>query len=195
MLQLPVTSYILLGLLTLRDMSGYDLKLFADRTLPYIYESPAKSQIYSELRRLEGLGLITMEAIEQASRPDKRLYSITAAGREAIEQWLVRAELERDTYKSFFLLRMFLGHLMPSTALLELLQKRKQQVEGDLQACEEKEWDLQDRLAGPISAPYLRYPLFVLEYTMARLQGELSWLNERLPQFTQQEDTGKAPPG
>ena len=48
----PTTSYILLGMLSSQEMSGYDLKQQLDKSLYPCYDSPAKSQIYGELRRL-----------------------------------------------------------------------------------------------------------------------------------------------
>ena len=62
----PVTAYALLGLLTFGDeLTGYELKQRADVTLRFYWVSPAMSQIYSELRRLTGLGLVRADA-----RPD-----------------------------------------------------------------------------------------------------------------------------
>ena len=84
MMNLPTTSYILLGMLSAQERSGYDLKLLLDKQVHHVYWSPAKSQIYGELRRLEQAGLTTMTEVEQTNRPDKRLYRITPAGREAL---------------------------------------------------------------------------------------------------------------
>jgi DNA-binding PadR family transcriptional regulator len=46
------------------------------------------SQIYAELRRLTELGLVSEKHVRQATRPDKRVYTITAAGRRALRDWL-----------------------------------------------------------------------------------------------------------
>jgi len=43
---LPTTSYVILGLLTFREMSGYDLKQLINKSITHFYWSPAKSQIY-----------------------------------------------------------------------------------------------------------------------------------------------------
>jgi DNA-binding PadR family transcriptional regulator len=45
------------------------------------------SQIYHELRRMNDLGWVEMEREEQESRPDRKVYSITPAGREALTSW------------------------------------------------------------------------------------------------------------
>jgi DNA-binding PadR family transcriptional regulator len=59
-MRLPTTSYILLGMLSSQELSGYDMKLLLDKHIHHIYWSPAKSQIYGELRRLEREGLTAM---------------------------------------------------------------------------------------------------------------------------------------
>ena len=45
------------------------------------------SQIYPELARLEAQGMVTYQVVEQTDRPDKKIYSITDAGRVALQQW------------------------------------------------------------------------------------------------------------
>ncbi len=93
---LPTTSYVILGLLTFREMSGYDLKQLINKSITHFYWSPAKSQIYGELRRLESHGLVTMREVPQTLRPDKRLYQITPQGTEAMLKWLETSGVEAD---------------------------------------------------------------------------------------------------
>jgi len=109
----PTTSYILLGMLSSQEMSGYDLKQQLDKSLYTCYDSPAKSQIYGELRRLTQQGWATVMDVTQTHRPDKRVYRITPAGRAALQQWLVSPDVESDGFKSPLLLRLFFGHLVP----------------------------------------------------------------------------------
>ena len=42
-MNLPTTSYILLGMLNAQERSGYDLKLLLDKQVHHVYWSPAKS--------------------------------------------------------------------------------------------------------------------------------------------------------
>jgi DNA-binding PadR family transcriptional regulator len=99
-LKLPTTSYIILGLLTFEEMSGYDLKLLADRSVKYFYWSPTKSQIYSELRRLESHGLVTMREVIQERRPDKRIYTITQPDERPCNNGWHRQKLNRHVQES-----------------------------------------------------------------------------------------------
>lgn len=82
----PIT-YGVLGLLAMwGPLSGYDLKRLFDHMLSPMWGA-AHSQIYHELRRMKDLGWVEMEREEQESRPDRKVYSITQAGREALVSW------------------------------------------------------------------------------------------------------------
>lgn len=129
--ELPQTSYAVLGLLSFQPMSGYDVKQFADRSISHFYWSPAKSQVYAELRRLKGEGLVTEEHVEQDTRPDKRIYAITPEGRTRLSNWLNSGELELDVFKSALMLKLFLGKSAGINSLITL-------VEQNLAANEEK---------------------------------------------------------
>lgn len=82
----PIT-YGVLGLLAFwGPLSGYDLKRLFDHILSPMWGA-AHSQIYHELRRMEELGWVEMKREEQESRPDRKVYSMTEAGREALASW------------------------------------------------------------------------------------------------------------
>jgi PadR family transcriptional regulator AphA len=82
----PIT-YAILGLLAFwGPLSGYDIKRLFDHMLSTMWGA-AQSQIYKELRRMKALGWVEMEREEQESRPDRKIYSITDQGHEALRQW------------------------------------------------------------------------------------------------------------
>jgi DNA-binding PadR family transcriptional regulator len=187
--ELPNTSYIILGLLTLGEKSGYDLKWMLDRSFRHFYWAPAKSQIYGELRRLEAQGLVTARDVAQEQRPDKRLYRLTPEGHEAIQHWMVEEDVKVDRYKSPFLAKLFFGHMLPRERLFALLDTRRRQLTQDITSAEEKQQELQSRLSDEQD---LLFPLLTLEYKLACFHAELDWLNqtlhrlqERLPATTE----------
>ena len=82
----PIT-YGILGLLAFwGPLSGYDIKHLFDHTLAPMWGA-AHSQIYKELRRMNDLGWVDMEREEQDSRPDRKVYSITEKGNDALRRW------------------------------------------------------------------------------------------------------------
>jgi DNA-binding PadR family transcriptional regulator len=186
-LKLPTTSYVILGLLTFREMSGYDLKLLADRSIKDFYWSPTKSQIYGELRRLELHGLATMREVIQERRPDKRIYTITPAGRAAMQQWLARTDVKPDTYKSQLLLKLFFGHLVSAQHLIALVAERQQELQVYLGQCQDKLQDLQDRSPDLLTEEAGIFPLLTLQHTMAKAQADLAWVQATLQTLQQRQ--------
>lgn len=81
----------LLGLLTVADLHGYDLKQLCDHLL-----SPGRpvkqGQVYATLHRLERDGNIAVVAVEQDDGPERRRYALTPRGRSEVADWLLTPE-------------------------------------------------------------------------------------------------------
>jgi PadR family transcriptional regulator, regulatory protein AphA len=127
------TSYALLGLLATHEMSGYDIKAFADDTVRHFW-AISYGQIYPELRQLEELGLVESEEAAVGGRR-RTVYRPTQRGREELEGWLgepVEASMEiRDE----LLLRFFFSdHGAPEDRerLLQAMLKRHQDMSRKL---------------------------------------------------------------
>ena len=75
---LAATSWALLGMLSYEhELSGYDIRKCSDWSMRFFYGSPAYSQIYSELKKLEQLGLVTSRVETSGGTRNRRLYKIT----------------------------------------------------------------------------------------------------------------------
>jgi len=105
----PIT-YGILGLLAYwGPMSGYDVKHMFDHTLAAMWGA-AHSQIYKELRRMKELGWVEMEREERESRPDRKVYTVTEQGLEALRKWQGQpAEIMQ--LRDELLLKMLFGSL------------------------------------------------------------------------------------
>ena len=61
---LPATSWAVLGMLAFdEELSGYELKKWADHSLRFFFWSPAISNIYGELKRLQRLGYVVAREV------------------------------------------------------------------------------------------------------------------------------------
>src|ERR1700684_4158567 len=78
----------LLALLAKEPAHGYELKLALEQTFGAAYPSPNIGQIYVTLKRLEADGLVRSQDVEQTTRPNKRVYELTPAGRDAVAAWV-----------------------------------------------------------------------------------------------------------
>ena len=112
MQQLATTGYAILGVLSFnRELSGYDVKKWADASLRFFYWSPALSQVYTELGRLERRGLVSSRTVPRDEVRDKRVFRITDLGREQLARWVDEAPVEVPVLKHSVVLRAWLGHL------------------------------------------------------------------------------------
>jgi PadR family transcriptional regulator AphA len=107
-IQLTPTSYIVLGLLSVfaGEATPYDLKRAAAATVGQFWTLP-HSQLYSEPARLARAGYLT-ESQEQGGRR-RKLYSLTATGAQALEDWLHVFTPEPYVLRDLALLKLFFG--------------------------------------------------------------------------------------
>jgi DNA-binding PadR family transcriptional regulator len=119
---LPLTAWAVLGVLAFPgERSGYEIKSWADRSLRFFYWSPALSQVYRELRRLEDIGYVTATLAPQDELRNKRLYRITDTGRAALKAWAARSPASPPVMKHGVMLRVWLGHLLGPDELRAVL--------------------------------------------------------------------------
>lgn len=122
---LSTTSYALLSLLVIDSgsddgLTGYELKQRADRTLKFYWVSPAMSQIYTELDRLSSHEFVTADEDSSGRRTTKH-FSITPAGRQALQTWLRTSEHEFPVLKHPIALRLMLGAMMGADEVRDML--------------------------------------------------------------------------
>ena len=83
---LTTTSYAVLGLLSVKPWSSYELTQQMDRSLGRVWPR-AVSKLYEEPKKLASHGL-ARSATQQDGRRSRTVYSITARGRRALAEWL-----------------------------------------------------------------------------------------------------------
>jgi DNA-binding PadR family transcriptional regulator len=83
---LTPTSYAILGLLSLRQWTTYELAQQMDRALGQFWPRAA-SKLYEEPKKLVRLGLATATDDAIGKRP-RTMYAITAKGRRALRSWV-----------------------------------------------------------------------------------------------------------
>jgi DNA-binding PadR family transcriptional regulator len=99
------------------ESSGYDLAKGFDASVANFWMATPQ-QLYRELDRLAEQGLIQARVVHQERRPNKRMYSLTESGREAIRRFTATAP-------------------KPSVIRDELLVKVQASDAGDAQAVRE----------------------------------------------------------
>ncbi|MPW26841.1 PadR family transcriptional regulator [Alkalibaculum sp. M08DMB] len=124
-------KYAILGLINRGSMTGYDLmKVFNMELVNFWYAK--HSQIYPELKKLSDEGLITYETVLQGEKLEKKLYSLTEAGKEAFLNWLAKQDLLEPTPKDIFRLKSYFIESMTKEEILSQfnyqLDQRKEKL-------------------------------------------------------------------
>jgi len=86
---LTTTSYAILGLLSLRPWTTYELAQQMQRALGQFWPR-AESKLYEEPKKLVAHGYATA-TVEHVGKRPRTVYDITPAGREALEAWMPEA--------------------------------------------------------------------------------------------------------
>ena len=98
----------ILGLLNYGDMTGYEIMAVFRDSLSHFWVAQT-SQIYRELGTLEQNGWITTTHVEQESRPDKNVLSITEDGRGELIKWLENEDVSKVKRSPLLMKTFFRG--------------------------------------------------------------------------------------
>jgi DNA-binding PadR family transcriptional regulator len=181
--------YIILGLLGARPMSGYDIKQAFDRAIAS-YWNAGNSQIYTTLKGLRDAKLVEAEVVEQKTRPDRKVYRLTAAGQEELDRWLQEEVPERFNKDHFLTKLFFCGETNDEVALKHLLEHRA----SLLKQLEHMEWARQQYATRPTRRPrLLEYQMLVREYKEATLKAGLEVTERAIAKLRQGSLVKKSP--
>lgn len=117
--------HALLGFLNYGPMTGYELKKFFDTSVAHFWNAEL-SQIYPSLKQMESEGLVDMQVDVQEDRPNRKVYTITADGREELIDWLAKPA-ETEQIREPVLIKVFFGANLKREELIEVLRER---IEG-----------------------------------------------------------------
>ncbi|HEY2575069.1 MAG TPA: PadR family transcriptional regulator [Streptosporangiaceae bacterium] len=156
----------LLALLAKEPAHGYELKARLEQTFGDAYPSPNIGQIYLTLQRLERTGLVQSQDVVQSDRPNKRVYELTPAGREAVVTWAEEPSDEPRIRDDFFM-KLALGPMAGIADELSLINRQRRHYLGLLRSL--------SRLAedAPESNKIGR---LLIDGAMLHLQADLDWL-------------------
>lgn len=133
------------------EASGYELAKRFDVSVANFWSSTPQ-QLYRELERLEKEGLLSARIVRQHRRPDKRVFTVTDAGRQELRAFTTRpakpAGLRDD-----LLVKLYAIDLGDETAVREALVIRLERARAKLARYDRLQDDL---LGGRSEDEYLR---------------------------------------
>jgi DNA-binding PadR family transcriptional regulator len=155
----------MLALLSKEPAHGYELRQRLVRALGPAGELLNPGQVYVTLTRLDRAGLVKAEAVEQASHPDKKVYEVTAAGRERVAQWLADLSWPKVAPVEFHL-KLVAAAVTGLADPVALVDAERRELLRELREVQ--------RLAAAEAAGGNGWLL--LEGTALRLQADIRWL-------------------
>ena len=160
-------TLLVLGLLKLQDMHGYQLGDLIDKRLKYLTDLK-KPTLYHLLGKLERDGLVSKTVSREGNRPERFTYQLTDAGQAHFEE-LLRANLQ-GAHAAYFaddIGLLFLSELPAREARTYLMEKRA---------------GVEQNIAGMERAVAMHEPgtpaYYTLRHHLVHLQTERAWLDE-----------------
>jgi len=120
-------AHALLGLLVRGERYGYDLKRTVDQEFAPFWRIDF-AQLYRSLAKMQRAAWIRARVAPGAGGPERKVYTLTAAGRRAFDAWLADPAVDRD---QFFVKLRLAADAGVSPAQLVEQQRRALEEERD----------------------------------------------------------------
>ncbi|WP_119167853.1 PadR family transcriptional regulator [Algihabitans albus] len=169
-----------MAVLQAKPASGYEIKKTLESAPLNHFQETSFGAIYPALTRLAEEGLVTGNALAQDKRPDKKVYSLTSAGREQLVAALLHPPLP-DRFRSDFLLVLFLSDLLPQDHVIQVVDARIADLEREMEGI--RACDLS------IPSPAQR---FVHDFGLAYYEFAADWLRSNRDRLTGEADEPEA---
>lgn len=179
---------LILGLLILSPMTGYELQQFIKKNLALICSHSAGS-VQTALAKLEKAGKVTAtETLEGRRR--KKTFSITEAGRAAFSRWVAQP-MQADKVKNMELSRLFFAGLAQPEARLAALRDYIRQMEEIRQIlcaiqARFQQMRQQELPPGHDWPQVLRFQGYTIQYGIDAAAFEISWYRRLLHELEEQ---------
>jgi DNA-binding PadR family transcriptional regulator len=103
--------HAVLALLADEPAHGYEIKRALEERFGTVIAPLNAGQVYTTLQRIQRDELVSDDSVAQSGRPDKRVYRLTDAGWQALQEWLGTASAPTKLRDDFFM-KLVLAHSM-----------------------------------------------------------------------------------
>lgn len=175
---LPVTAYLVLGVLAANDeqLTAGEIKMRAELSVGHFYWSPSVSHVRRELTRLLARGMVS-ETGAQSGKRAITLYETTEAGLDALRRWVQHFPgQEQVVIKHPVILKTWLARGEDPEHVLDTLDRHLEATRARL---DEALWSRQrSHELGITEDPDQRYSFAVLDYAIRGLYAEISNISQ-----------------
>ena len=172
-------SHALLGLLSYRPSTGYELKTAFNRSIHFFWNATLP-QIYRTLKQMEGKGYLTLTVEHQDGKPSRKIYHVTEAGQEELRQWLKEFPLIPEP-RDPMLIKIFFGNRMEPQQFRSHVKRWREFHAGQLSKFDKEVMPIIDQYAKLTGATKdARYWGFTLDYGRRHAKMVMDWCDEIL---------------
>lgn len=165
-------DYVILGLLSHEELTGYEIKKRMDTALKYFWGASYGS-IYPTLGDIVARGLATKRQDTETGR-NKIIYTITEAGRSCLREWL-KLPVTRDEVRYETLLKLFFGSEAGPEQTIQHITAFEEKTRGELIELLRMEKVL-EQIRDTEAAH--QYYLLTVKFGIQTYQGYLRWCAE-----------------
>jgi len=169
---------VLLGLLAIEPMSGYDLGLTIRGSVGYFWNE-SYGQIYPNLKKLANDGFVSCKTERQKGKPDRRICSITPKGRKRLMTWLAVSP-QPEIPRNELLLKLFFGEQVPTQILIGYVERMAEERRALIELLERTEREEIDKNQHYPGAPYWR---MAARFGQMEMRAHLRWAEETLAEL------------
>ena len=116
--------YILLGLLSKKKMTGYELNQSFKNEIGEFWQAK-HSQIYPELAKMEEQGIIQHQVEITGEKLEKKVYELTEEGKEQLAEWIHTPTNELPVNRDEFVLKLYFVKDVNDPAIVEINQQQR----------------------------------------------------------------------
>lgn len=168
--------HIILGMLRKKPKSGYDLKKELETTIQYFWEADI-SRIYRSLREMGEKGWVEFETVIQEDSPNKKVYSLTDAGRTELNNWLAEPGKSSGSNNPF-LAQLHFSDAIPIEAQLKVMEARRASLKEEIRELERRAalWNIPLPFPEDALQKGVIREMFSLEYGIRKMRFEIEWV-------------------
>jgi DNA-binding PadR family transcriptional regulator len=156
---------VILGLLAKEPAHGYELRSRLERALGPLAAAVSSGQVYVTLGRLHRAGLIDVVGGHAASSAGRKVYELTAAGRDRVAAWAADTSWPRVAPTEFHL-RLVAVAAARLADPVSVIDRQRRELLRQLRMIQQAQLDEEEGSQAAL----------LLEGAALRLQADLRWL-------------------
>lgn len=173
------SQYAILGCLSIRPMSAYEIRQFIKKSITYFW-SESEGQLYPTLKRLAEENWVEYREEPAAKSGTKKIYSMTEHGEAALVAWLAKG-VDPSPYRNELLLKLFFGSNQPVITNKRLLVEQLRESETVREILLSIKGSLVEKQHLKHRLPYIE---ITLDYGIDILTAEIAWCQQSIKKLS-----------